>query len=355
MEELWFKFKFFLVQLTHLQKRNRLRRYGFPLVLLALIFPLLIFLPRTYLELINSQTLSFLIFILLVTVASWYGGLGPGLLITILNSVFNYFTVFREDTTRLLSQDLITTFIYLIVGFLISLISEARYEAEFQKDQFIALAAHEIKNPLTVIKGYAALLQKYLKVDGRGKASGYIEEIGIQADKLLELINELLDVSKIEVGKFTYREKLFDFGSLIKKTINNQQIINSKREIILTGNTNKMIKGDSYRISQVVNNLLTNAIKYSPEKSPIKVRLKNKKGGVILIVKDYGIGIPYPEQKSIFKHFYQSKKIQRGRINGLGLGLYISAQIVERHKGKLYVKSRAGKGSTFYLELPENY
>lgn len=347
VEELWFRFKFYLMQLANFQKRNRLQRYGFCILLIAVIFPLIIFLPKPYFQLIHSQTVSFLILILIVATSSWYGGLGPGIVATILTSVLNYFLLLKED--------FLTTFIYIFVGFLISLISEARYEAEFQKDEFVALAAHEIKNPLSIIKGYAGLLRQHFKKNDIIKFSGYIDEMDIQAERLLELINDLLDVTKIEVGKFVYKDELFDFDGLIKKIVSHQQIINHKREIIITGCANKIIKGDEYRIGQVVTNLLTNAIKYSPQKNPIRVRVKSSRVGVVLIVKDYGIGIARSEQKEIFRHFYRSGRIRKGGAEGLGLGLFISSQIIKHHRGKLWVESNGLKGSAFHLEIPKNY
>lgn len=344
------------MKLAYLQKRNRLRRYGFVVILAALTVPLFIFLPRAYFQLINSQTISFLEFILIVTASSWYGGLGPGIFAAVLVTVINYFTLLRDDLPmHTAAGDLLTVFMYMFAGFLISLISEARYEAEFQKDQFIALAAHEIKNPLSVIKGYANLMQKHFKKKSKNKVFEYIDEIDVQADKLLELINDLLDVTKIEIGKFVYREELFDFDSLVRKIVSSQQVINSKRVIMLSGSSHKILNGDRYRVGQVVTNLLTNAVKYSPPKSPIKVRIKSKKGGVSLTVKDYGIGIPMSERKAVFENFYQAKKNRQARKNSLGLGLYIASQIVKHYHGKLEVKSNNGRGSVFYLEIPENY
>lgn len=363
MEELWFKFKLLVVKLTYLQKRNRLRRYGFVIVAIALIFPLFIFIPEEYFDLVNSQTVSFLVFILIVTASSWYGGLGPGVLATLITSVTNYFTLLKADFPHHSDTgDALISLIYIIVGFLISIISEARYQAEFQKDEFIALVAHEIKNPLNTIKGYVGLLNQKLKKNGKNgvlkykkKIFEYLEEVDIQADKLLELINDLLDVTKIEIGKFAYRDEMFVFDDLIKNIVSNQQVVNRKREIILTGSSKKIIRGDRYRIGQVITNLLTNAIKYSPQKSPVKIKVKDGKDKVALAVQDYGIGVPRSEQKAIFKHFYRSRLTNQIKAEGLGLGLFISSQIAKHHHGKLYVKSNGIKGSTFCLEVPKNY
>lgn len=344
------------MKLAYFQKRNRLKRYGFSILITASIFSLFILLPKSYFHLINSQTISLLVLILVVTASSWYGGLGPGLLATFLTTAINYFTLLKIDPlSHPETGDLLISVVYIIVGFLISVISEARYEAEFQKDEFIAMAAHEIKNPLNVIKGYAGLFQKKFKTNSKNKSSRYIDEINAQSDRLLELINDLLDVSKIEVGKFIYKDELFDFYSLTEEIITHQQIVSGRNEIILTGSTHKIIRADRYRVEQVITNLLTNAAKYSPQKTPIKVMVKGKKEGVILTVKDYGIGIPRSEQKTIFKHFYRSGKTNQRKIEGLGLGLFISSQIVKHYHGKLEVKSSETQGSTFYLEIPKNY
>lgn len=352
----WFKFKLYLVKLAYLQKRSRLKRYGLPILLAALILLLNIFLLDSDFLLVNSQAIAFLVFILVVTASSWYGGLGPGILATVITSIINYFTLLRGDLPfHPESDDILMTLVFMVVGFFIGVISEARYEVELQKDEFIALLAHETKNPLSAIKGFAGLLHQSYKKNGKSKVFRYTEEIDFQSNKLLELVNDLLDVTKIEVGKFAYKDELFDFDSLVKKVIGNQGIINTKREITLSGSSKRIIKGDAYRIGQAITNLLTNAIKYSPEESPVRIRIKGIKSGVLLSVRDYGIGIPKSEQRAVFNQFYRSRRAERGKSEGLGLGLFISSQIIRYHHGKLWVKSNGRRGSTFYLEIPKNY
>ncbi|MDP3948078.1 MAG: HAMP domain-containing sensor histidine kinase [bacterium] len=354
VEKLWFKFKFRLVKLAYLQKRSRTRRYGFSIILITLVLLLDILFLNTDFLFIHSQAIVLLVFILVVAASSWYGGLGPGILATVFISIINYLLLRTDLPFYPETDDLLITFVYIIVGFFISVISEARYEVELQKDEFIALIAHEIKNPLSVIKGFAGLLHQSSK-KGYSKVFRYTEEIDFQSDKLLELINDLLDVTRIEVGKFIYKDELFDFDSLVKGVVSNQGIINSKREITLSANSKRIIKGDGYRIGQVITNLLTNAIKYSPEGSPIRVYVKGIKNGVVLTVRDHGIGIPKSEHRSVFNQFYRSRGAERGRAEGLGLGLFISSQIIKHHRGKLGVKSNGVQGSTFYIEIPINY
>lgn len=352
VEEMWFRFRFYLMKLAYLKKRGRFRRYTLPVILVAMIFSLVIFSPIDFFQFINSQTLSLLVFISIVAISSWYGGLGPGIFATLLTAIVNFFILLGKDLpyhTR--TEDLALTLLYLVIGVLISIISEARYEAEIQKDEFVGLITHELKNPLAVIKGFAGLLQKRYKKSGKQNVSKYTEEIDSQSDRMLELINDLLDVNKIEVGKFVYKDELFDFKTLAKEVISHQKIINKGREISLSGSADAIIEGDRYRIGQVITNLLTNALKYSPKKSPIEVKMKKGREDVTLMVKDYGIGIPTPEQKKVFNQYFRTRATLRGRTEGLGLGLFICKSIVNRHNGKIWVESKEGKGSTFYLKL----
>ncbi|MCR4305750.1 MAG: HAMP domain-containing histidine kinase [Candidatus Daviesbacteria bacterium] len=351
IERFWFRFKFYLTKFAYLQKRGRLKRYLLPVVLVAVIFPLVIILPKASFQLIHSQAVSLIVFIVIVTASSWYGGLGPGIFATVLTAAVNYQTLLKQDLPfHSQTGDLLITFIYMILGLFIGIISEARYEADYRKDEFIALVAHELKNPLSAIKGFAGLLYLEFKKRGKNKFYRYVEEVDFQSDKLLELINDLLDATRVEVGKFVYKDELFDFDRLVVKVVNNQKIINSDRKIILSGYSRRIVKGDKYRLGQVITNLLTNAIKYSPDKSPIRVKMAGSKNKVILSVKDYGIGIPYIERKAIFNRFYRSGRSQRS-FEGLGLGLFISSKIIKDHGGKLWAKSNGVKGSIFYMEL----
>ncbi|GEM_PF-2201961 len=354
VEKVWFKFKFRLVKLAYLQKRSRARRYGFSIILITLVLLLNIFFLNAGLFLINSQAVILLVFILVVGASSWYGGLGPGIIATVSISIINYFLLRGDLPIYPETNDLLITFVYIIVGFFISVISEARYEVELQKDEFVALVAHEIKNPLSTIKGFAGLLHLKFQ-NGNSKVSQFTKEIEFQSDKLLELVNDLLDATKIEVGSFLYQDELFDFDGLVSKIVINQKIIHKEREIILSGSSKRIIKGDSYRIGQVITNLITNAIKYSPAGSPLRIYVKSKKNGVVLTVRDYGIGIPKSEHRAVFNRFYRSRGAERGKAEGLGLGLFISSQIIKHHRGKLGVKSNGTKGSIFYIEIPKNY
>lgn len=355
MNGLWSKVKVLLIKLAYLRNRNRLRRFGIPIVCIILAFTILNYFSDRYFLTINNQTISFLIFTMIVTISSWYGGFAPGIFATLISAILSYFTILKIDyLTHPAIGDLIIFAIYLLEGLIISVLSEARYESEVEKDQFVGITAHELKNPLTTIKGFAQLISIKAKSKENPVILRYSQEIQTQTDRVLELINDLLDITKLEIGKFEYKKEFFDFDELVKEVVTHQRVISGKKEIKISGKTKKQINADKYRVAQVITNLLTNAIKYSPNNNKIEVSLKPIAGGVLLSVKDYGIGIPHDEQKQIFSQFYRVRNSKVRKSEGLGLGLYISNQIVNFHKGKLWVKSKPKKGSTFYMFLPKN-
>lgn len=352
-EETWFKVKYYLMKLAYFNKRSRLKRYSFPVILITLLFSLIIFIPINFFQLINSETLSFLIFAFIVIASSWYGGLGPGIFATLLTAVVNYLTLLQYDAPfHSAAGDLTVTLAYLVFGFIISIISEARYEAELQKDEFLGLITHELKNPLSVIKGFNGLLENYAKKSEHQKIVKYTQQINSQSDKLIELINDLLDVNKLEVGKFVYHYEFFYFEDLVKEILNHQKIVNKKRKILFSGSSGTIIEGDRYRIGQVITNLLTNALKYSDDKKPVRVNIKQGNKKIKLSVRDYGAGISKLEQRQIFNQYYRTRNALRGRTEGLGLGLFICKSIIDRHKGQLLLNSTEGKGSVFSFTLP---
>lgn len=350
MNEVWYKIKRILVQLAHFQKRNKIKRYGIPLFLTSIIF-----FVKQYFHAFLGDHAAFLLASFVVAAGSWYGGLGPGILATFLAAFTVYFVYLSNGSIfnpHLI--DFIVIAIFLIEGIIISIVSEARYEMENQKDEFIGFVSHELKNPLATIKGFAQLTIRSSKQHKYEQIEGYADEINIQSDKILELINDLLDITKIEIGKFTYNNEIFNIHELFKEVILHQRMISPKRTIELKGYANKTFFGDKYRIRQVVVNLLTNALKYSPDTTGIIVKMMMQKDSLVIKVTDHGLGIPKNEQLQIFDRYYRTRAVQGKKSEGLGLGLYISKQIVKQHHGKIWVKSQPGKGSTFFVSLPVN-
>lgn len=225
-------------------------------------------------------------------------------------------------------------------------------ELERNKNEFIGIASHELKTPLTSIKAYCQLLERRLKQSGDKQNIYFIANINEQLNKMMTLINELLNVDRIEEGRFILKKKKCMIDELINKIVVDFQYITESHRIIKKGVVKQQVIIDEERIGQVLINLLTNAVKYSPKADSVIVRLANKKDYVTVSVQDFGLGIPKHDQKRIFERFYRTSISRESNIVGFGLGLSICAEIIKRHNGKMWVKSVVGKGSTFYFSLP---
>ncbi|WP_028296393.1 hybrid sensor histidine kinase/response regulator [Olivibacter sitiensis] len=227
-----------------------------------------------------------------------------------------------------------------------------RKELESKKDEFISIASHELKTPLTSVKGYIQLLERLPDVKGNERMKNFIAKANHQIAKLGDLINDLLDVSNIESGKMKFNFKQFDIGAMVNNTIENIGQIYPDYTIIKRGDIHEHIWGDEMRLEQVLINYLTNAVKYSPNKKEIEVEIKATEDVMVEIsVRDFGIGIPANKIPMLFEKFYRVE--QEGySFQGIGMGLYICAQIVKRHDGEFGVDSTLDEGSTFYFRIP---
>ncbi|SDG87623.1 His Kinase A (phospho-acceptor) domain-containing protein [Pedobacter terrae] len=228
---------------------------------------------------------------------------------------------------------------------------EFRKQAEHKKDEFISIASHELKTPLTSVKGYIQLLQRSLKRDDKAIAQNHLEKASIQLEKLNELIVDLLDISKIESGKMKFNMKTFCADNMVNNAIEMLQQSNPDFKINKLGKTHEMIFGDEMRLEQVVINFITNAIKYAPGTNQVNVTVNIKDGKLYLAVKDFGIGISKEQQHKIFDKFYRVEE-NSNRFNGLGIGLYICSEIINRHGGTIGVNSVPDEGSEFYFIIP---
>src|SRR6185312_2268390 len=164
--------------------------------------------------------------------------------------------------------------------------------------------------------------------------------------------NDLLDVSRIQTGKLRFNKEIFDISEVVKDTVEGLQASTKRYHIIIKSSGKHRVQADKYRVYQVLVNLITNAVKYSPKAMRIIVRVKKIKHNIVVSVKDFGIGIDQSEQHKIFEKLYQVTDPEEKTFPGLGLGLYISKQIIERHEGKIWVKSKKRKGATFFFCLP---
>jgi signal transduction histidine kinase len=225
-------------------------------------------------------------------------------------------------------------------------------EMEKRKDDFVNMASHELKTPLTSMKLYINSLLNRIKKNNDDKSQKILSSIKLQTDRLQALVNDLLDVSRLQTGKLSFNTENFNINSLIKETIEHIQETAKDRKIIYTNQPPIRVTADKFRIYQVLTNLLTNAVKYSQEGKKIEVSVRRTAGNIIVSVRDYGIGIAKDEQAKIFNRLYQVIGDTEKTFPGLGMGLFISKEIIRRHKGKIWVESEKGKGSTFYFSLP---
>ncbi|SDE86211.1 PAS domain S-box-containing protein [Mucilaginibacter pineti] len=222
-------------------------------------------------------------------------------------------------------------------------------ELNAKKDEFIALASHELKTPLTSINGYLQLLELHLSQE---KPKDFLQRAQQQLKKLTSLVDELLDVSKIEAGKLHFAAEDFNICNVAKDAVGLISHTNTAHSITLHSTISEcIIKGDAHRIEQVIINLLTNAIRYAPDSYQIEVYITADEHGVKLGVKDYGIGIASEKLEHIFSRYYRVDD-DNAKVSGLGIGLYLCHEIVTRHNGKIWAESEPGKGSTFWFRLP---
>ena len=226
---------------------------------------------------------------------------------------------------------------------------------ESKKDEFLSIASHELKTPLTGIKAYVQLLERLLNKQDSDVIKTYIGRAKDEVAKLECLIADLLDISKIENGQMKINTKDIDLEKTITDAIETiQETYSSPIVIERTGEVfNQPIAADPLRIGQVLINFLTNALKYSPDTEKVLVKTWIKDNKAFVAVQDFGIGIPVEKQKYIFSKFYRVEESSL-KFQGLGIGLYICSEIINQHQGTYGVDSKIGEGTTIYFSLPYN-
>lgn len=227
-----------------------------------------------------------------------------------------------------------------------------RKKAEIHKDEFLGFVSHELKTPVTSIKAYVQLIERLAEKERINKLLPFIQKVDSQVDKLTHIINDLLDVTKVQAGKMEFNFESFSIDDLVDEVIDSMQLTTSKHTINKIGSTTSHVYADKERTSQVLVNLLSNAIKYSPSADKINVFIKNGGTSVAIAVKDFGLGISKQNAEKVFDRFYRVDGKHKETYPGLGLGLYIASEIIKRQNGRLFVRSKEGKGSTFCFELP---
>jgi PAS domain S-box-containing protein len=223
---------------------------------------------------------------------------------------------------------------------------------EIRKNDFIAIASHELKTPLTSLKAYIQLLHGNALRSGDSFLVNALQKSENQINKMTKLIYGFLDLSKLESGKLRLERHEFDINALIEEVAADNRPIAQSHAITFTGGKPIIITADREKIGQVINNLISNAVKYSPKNTDIKVSVQRLNNQVKVSVRDNGIGIKLKDQQHIFQRFYRVEDDSTKGFSGFGIGLYLSAEIIELHHGKIGVESSEGQGSEFYFVLP---
>jgi signal transduction histidine kinase len=225
------------------------------------------------------------------------------------------------------------------------------------RDHFLSIASHELRTPVTTIKGTAQLLRR---VQRRGqldaeKLTRHLDALNAASDRMTTLTEDLLDISRLQTGQLTLRPRSFDLAALVRTvTERHQEQAGAQHRFTVDLSCEPCpIVADSDRVEQVLANLLVNAVKYSPNGGAVHVALQTSDDGVLLAVRDEGIGLPPGAAETIFAPFGRAENAIRENLPGMGLGLYISRQIAECHGGRLWAESEGeGRGTTMYLRLP---
>ncbi|WP_374331219.1 ATP-binding protein [Soonwooa sp.] len=225
---------------------------------------------------------------------------------------------------------------------------------EKEKDEFLSIASHELKTPLTSIKAYVQLLDRKLKLDKESPEANYVAKVQDQIDKLNNLITDLLDVSKIENGKLKMNLQPTNLENVIHNAIETIIQTHDENSVSIERHGQKpdfLMPFDAIRVEQVLINFLTNAIKYSPKNNKVIVTTSVDENDVKISVTDFGIGIPEYKQDAVFNKFYRVEESSL-QFQGMGIGLYICAEIIKQHGGSIGLSSIIDEGSTFYFTLP---
>lgn len=228
-----------------------------------------------------------------------------------------------------------------------------RKQLERHKDDFIGIVSHELKNPLTSVKVYIQLLEKYLIDNHDTKGINYVNKVIEQTSRLEQLTASFQNVYRIQTGKLVLKKSKFDLNELLKSIISDFRRSTKAHKIQFKGSGEIIINSDKDRISQVIINLISNAIKYSPQANKVIVTSSEDEKNITVSIRDFGKGISIEEQNKIFDRFYRIKSPDTVDISGLGLGLYLSKEIITQLKGDIRVDSGEGGGSVFTFTLPK--
>jgi signal transduction histidine kinase/PAS domain-containing protein len=227
-------------------------------------------------------------------------------------------------------------------------LENARFSSE--KDAFLSVVSHELKTPVTSIKGFAQLLERKLSPESAAAGGRYLAVMNQQADRLASLINDLLDLSRIQRGQFVFETAPFDYSALVREVVGEMQLLAHGNDVSLHVEPGMCVLGNDDRLRQVLTNLIDNAIKYGPPSGTIHVTVEEQDASVRTCVQDEGPSLSSPEAEQIFKPYFQIRGTGGGSMRGIGLGLFVSRRIIEEHGGQIWLAD--GDSTTFCFTIP---
>jgi signal transduction histidine kinase len=330
-------------------------------------------------RIVNNFILEEGILVLAFSLTALWWGWGPGLLLMFLGMVTLdlFLIVPYKQWDLMMWPNMLQLLPFCLVGIVIGLLSlqrdkgwvktreyarelavaRRRLEDEAQlKDRFLSMTSHELKTPVTSILMQSQLLQRRLKKQSTiGETDAVLqalEKINERTRFLTTMIDELLDLSRMQSHKITLERQLQDMNVLCQEIVEDQRIVTGRSILFQASTTPATVYGGGQRLAQVVSNLVSNAVKYSPESSPIEVSVHQNAQHVVMQVRDYGQGIEQDQLEHIFEAFYRTPEAQSSATGGLGLGLAITRQIVDLHEGRIWCTCEKGYGCAFFVELP---
>jgi signal transduction histidine kinase len=298
-----------------------------------------------------------------VALSAWYGGRGPGVAATLLATLAGVYLVLPQIWPLFIGAgDRLQLGILLVEGLILSALigtlherlrrSEATLRAH---DDLLAVAAHELKTPLTTVIGYTQALQLRAAREGHltRRDQDTLRVVAGQARRLQALIDSVLDLARLHNGQMQIARQVLDLAALARQTVTDARLTAARHLLeFRSPGAPVVIVGDSVRLEQVVQNLLDNAVKYSPADGVITVCVEQQNAKAVLTISDQGIGIPEAARTQLFERFYRASNLDLRRMQGIGIGLSIVSEIVALHGGVVEVVSTEGHGSTFSVRLP---
>ena len=278
--------------------------------------------------------------------------------VTLASMTATYFISNKYNSPEIviISECFIAIFIFSIGNYIIKGFEQVALLNKM-KSEFISVASHQLRTPLSAMKWEIELLLSKLKEGLNARQLEMIDKMSRSNERMIRLVNDLLDVVRLEQGRLALLRENLKLAEVIKEVIDDVTPLAKANNIkikLIASDRPFEIEGDKKRIKMAVENLVSNAVKYSVNGGNVEIKIETEKDYQLVSIKDDGVGIPEKQQDHVFEKFFRSDNVIRYQTDGTGLGLYIAKNIVEQSGGKIWFKSKENVGSVFYFSLPMN-